>query len=336
VDRIQILSTGRFNDAQLARLRAVSPQLHVIQHTVREADAVPSEVWAETEVLCTFGTLPTPDQAPHLRWVQVLSAGVNHVLDHPVFDDGVILTNASGIHAIQIGELVLAMMLAWGQRLRRLIAYQSRAEWPEQRFELFLPQELRAANLGIVGYGSIGREVARLADAFGMSVLAYDESEDLVDHGYLIPGVGDREGRIPGRFYSPGQLHAMLAECDYVVLSVPLTAATQDLIGMEELRAMKPSAFLVNIARGGVVNEPALIRALQEGWIAGAGLDVFVQEPLPADSPLWHMDNVILTPHIGGMTPFYDERATDLFMENLRRYLVGQPLLNQVDLEKGY
>jgi phosphoglycerate dehydrogenase-like enzyme len=265
-----------------------------------------------------------------------MSAGANHAVDHPLFNDNVILTTTSGIHAINMGELVLSMMLAWGKRLLGLIEYQHRALWPENRHELFLPQELRGAAIGIVGYGSVGREVGRLSRAFGMRILAYDVSEDPVDHGYAVPGVGDVDGVLPQRYFRPGELGDMLAECDFVVVAVPLTSATRELIGADELRSMKPSAFFINVARGGVVDELALIRALQEGWIAGAGLDVFVEEPLPASSPLWKMDNVILAPHIAGHTPHYNDRAVDVFAENLRRYLNGQQLLNQVDLELGY
>lgn len=333
---VHVLSTARLSQAQLDRLRAVSSRLRLVQHVAREADQVPASVWADVEVLCTFQALPDPASAEHLRWVQLLSAGVDHVFNHPVFDRGVLLTTSSGIHAINIAELVLAMMLAWGQRLPDLLNYQRRAEWPAARFELFSPHELRGATIGIVGYGSIGREVGRLAASFGMRVLAFDEREDLIDRGYIIPGVGDRTGDIPERHYRPGELLAMLVECDYVVLAVPLTKATWHLIGLDELRTMKPTVFLINIARGSVVDERALIHALQESWIAGAGLDVFSQEPLPADSPLWSMENVLVTPHIAGLTPHYNDRATDLFEENLRRYLDGQPLLNQVDFEKGY
>ena len=335
-DSMHVLSTVRFSEEQLKRLQAVSPRLRLTQHTVRSADKVPPDVWPEVEVLCTFGALPDPDRAPRLRWVQLLSAGADHAIGHPAFKDGVTLTTASGIHAVNIGELVILMMLAWGQRLLGLIDHQRRADWPENRSELFVPQELRGASVGIVGYGSIGREVGRLASAFGMRVLALDESEAPVDRGYMISGVGDPEGVIPDRVYRPDGMRRMLTECDYVVIAVPLTVATRNLIGADELRAMRSSAFLINVARGGVVDEQALIQALREGWIAGAGLDVFVQEPLPSDSPLWGMENVILTPHIAGLTPHYDERAADVFAENLRRYLSGRPLLNQIDLAKGY
>jgi phosphoglycerate dehydrogenase-like enzyme len=261
---------------------------------------------------------------------------IYHAISHAGLSAEVILTTTSGIHAINIGQYVLALMLAWAHRLPALIDHQRRGEWPEGRFQRFVPQELRGGTIGIVGYGSIGREVGRLASAFGMHILALQRGDAPADHGYTIPGVGDPQGTLPESFCRPDELRAMLAECDYVVLAVPLTEATRNLVGADELRAMKPSAFLVNVARGGIVDEPALIQALQEGWIGGAGLDVFAQEPLPADSPLWSGENVILTPHIAGITPHYNDRAADVFAENLRRYLAGEPLFNRVDPEKGY
>lgn len=333
---IHVLSTISFNDEQLALLRAVSPQLDLVQHPIRKAEELPPDVWHKIEILCAFGALPAPDQVPHLRWVQLMSAGADRAVGLPIFSGNVVLTTTSGIHAISVSELVFAMMLTWGQRLLAMAEYQRQAEWPENRVTLFLPQELRGATVGIVGYGSIGREVGRLAHAFGMRLLAFDESDDPVDRGYAIPGVGDPEGVLPQRWYRPGELEAMLAECDYVVLALPLTKASRGMFGRDEMQAMKSSAFLVNIGRGAVVDEPVLVQALQEGWIAGAGLDVFEEEPLPSGIPLWGMDNVILTPHIGGSTPHYNDRAADVFAENLRRYLDGQPLLNQVDLDKGY
>jgi phosphoglycerate dehydrogenase-like enzyme len=336
MEPVHVLSTVRFDDAQLAQLCAVSPRLQVVQHTVREAHELPPEVWPQVEVLCTFMALPAPEQAPRLRWVQLHSAGAEHATGHPALNRDVLLTTTSGIHAINIGEYVLALMLAWAHQLPTLLDWQRRAEWPEGRFGLLSPQELRGNTVGIVGYGSIGREVGRLARAFGMRVLALQRGDDPADHGYITPGVGDPQGRVPERLYRPHELRAMLAQCDYVVLAVPLTDATRNLIGSGELQAMKPSAFLVNVARGGVVDEPALVQALDEGQVGGAGLDVFAQEPLPNDSPLWSMENVILTPHIAGMTPHYNARATDVFAENLRRYLEGEALLNQVDWGEGY
>jgi phosphoglycerate dehydrogenase-like enzyme len=190
--------------------------------------------------------------------------------------------------------------------------------------------------LGILGYGSIGREVGRLGRAFKMRVLALSRSGRRAEGGYSVEKTGDPVGDIPEQFYQPEDLHAMLAECDYVVIALPLTPATHHLIGKAELQAMKPTAYLVNIARGPIADEAALVHALREGWIAGAGLDVFEEEPLPPESPLWYLENALISPHVAGFTPRYDERAADLFAENLTRLVNGDPLLNQVDKERGY
>ena len=335
---IKVLCTLRFTDKQLDKLRAVSPRLVVEQRTCHDAEEVGEALDADTEVLYAFH-LPHDllNKAPRLRWVQLHSAGADHLLGHPIMNSDVLITTTSGIHAPPIAEYAFASILAWSRRVPKMLYYQNRREWPQGRWELFVGQELRGATLGIVGYGSIGREVGRLGKCFGMRVVATKRSVGQVaDTGYRVPGTGDPEGQILNRIYPPEQLREMLAECDYVVISLPLTPDTRGLIGEEELRAMKPNAYLVNISRGGIVDEAALIKALQEGWIAGSGLDVFEEEPLPPDSPLHDLDNVILSPHVAGFSPHYDERASDLFAENLRRYLAGVELLNLVDKEVGY
>jgi phosphoglycerate dehydrogenase-like enzyme len=169
-----------------------------------------------------------------------------------------------------------------------------------------------------------------------MQVLALRRLASRSKAGYSSERTGDVAGSIPTRFYTPDALHEMLSECDYVVVAVPLTPETVGLIGPAELKAMKSSAYLVNIARGSIVDEAALAQALEQGWIGGAGLDVFEQEPLPADSPLWALESLLISPHVAGFTPHYDERATALFAENLDRYLSGEPLLNLVDKARGY
>ncbi len=337
IEPLYILSTARFNQELLARIQAVSDRIVLTQHPTRNPVEIPADEFARAEIIYTLSALPQPNQAPHLRWVQLHSAGADHVLNHPLLQAGVTFTTTSGLHATNITEYVMASILAWTRHLHILFDYKRRREWPggAERWTRFVPHELRGAIMGIVGYGSIGREVGQLACTFGMQVLAlkrHPQRRD--DAGYSF--VGDSDGCLPKTMYGPDQLADMLPLCDYVVLAVPLNADTHHMIGERELRAMKPSAYLVNIARGAVVDETALIRALQEGWIAGAGLDVFEQEPLPPDSPLWTMDNVILTPHTAGFSPHYEERAVEIFTENLRRYLEGRPLLNVVDAALGY
>src|SRR6266849_6334375 len=184
---------------------------------------------------------------------------------------------------------------------------------------------IHATNISEYVLGSIGRRIAQLGRAFGMTVLGMRRS--------ATPGEQDPD---VDQLYTLEQLQELLSRSDYVVLATPLTPATEKMIGEPELRAMRPNAYLVNIARGRIIDEAVLIRALKEGWIAGAGLDVTEKEPLPADSPLYSMANVILTPHISGASDNYDKRLTALFAENLRRYCAGQPLLNQYDPQRGY
>ena len=332
---VLVLTQARMPEPLLATLRAVSPRL-IVEHRTAETLEELGNVWPGVEVLYTTRLVPLPEAAPRLRWVQGHFAGVDQFLEHPLLQS-VTLTTSSGIHAPAMAEYILMMVLTFAHRLPRMVEHQQRAEWPQQRWALFVPQELRDATIGVVGYGSIGRETARLARAFGMRVLALKRHVDrLADDGWHVPDVGDASGEYVARFYTPDQLQAMLAECDYVAIAAPLTPETRGLLGAAEFRAMKREAVLINVARGGVINEAALIDALRDQVIGGAALDVFEQEPLPAESPLWHLPNVVLSPHVSGFTPHYDERAMTLFAENLRRYVAGEPLLNVVDVQRGY
>jgi phosphoglycerate dehydrogenase-like enzyme len=335
---IHVLSTMKFDEAMLAQVRAVSERIVLSQHTSPDAAQIPPEAFEQAEVIYTYSALPDPDHAPRLRWVALNSAGANHALQHPLFATDVVFTTASGLHAINMGEFVFASILAWSHHLSVLFDLQRKGEWPDGRWTRYTPIELRGATMGVVGYGSIGREVGRLAKAFGMRVLAVKRRAHTLDeHGsYETPALGDPDGTLPDAIYGPEQLQETLAQCDYVVVAVPLTPETRGMIGEAELGAMKPTAYLVNIARGEVCDEAALIRALTNGGIGGAGLDVFVQEPLPQDSPLWTLANVVLTPHIAGLSPNYEQRAIDIFCQNLQKYIAGQPLLNVVDKASGY
>ena len=333
--RVLVLTQAPMPEPLLARLRAASPRV-IVEHRTAESLEELGDVWQEVEVLYTTRLAPLPEAAPRLRWVQGHFAGVDQLLGHPLLRR-VTLTTSSGIHAPVMAEYILMMILACAHRLPRMLEYQRQVEWPQQRWALFVPQELRGATLGLVGYGSIGRETARLARAFGMRVLALKRHVDQVaDDGWRLPDVGDAAGEYVDRLYAPEQMHAMLAECDYVAIAAPLTPETRGLLGAAEFRAMKREAVVINVARGGLIDEAALIGALRNRVIGGAALDVFEQEPLPAGSPLWHLPNVILSPHVSGFTPHYDERAMALFAENLRRYASDEPLLNVVDVQRGY
>jgi phosphoglycerate dehydrogenase-like enzyme len=334
------LVLSSFTDAWLARLQAIAPDLRIEQQPMfATVDDLPPALWREVEVLFTFRAFPTREQAPRLRWIQLNSAGAEAALSRSTYLDSTVqLTNLSGIHAVPIAEHVFTVLLAWRRRVPRMLEWQSEAFWPRQdevrRVMDF--DELHDQTLGVVGYGSIGRHVARIARAFGMRVLALHRGDDHRDHGYVVPGTGDPEGTLPERFFHPRELLWLLAQSDVVVLALPNTAATESLIDEAALRAMKPSAFLVNVGRGNAVDELALQRALAEGWLAGAALDVVRHEPLPADHWLWQAPNVMVTPHVSGISPRYEERSAELFAENLRRYVAGVPLLNLVEPTRGY
>ncbi len=336
--KITVLSLIKFTEEQLDKLRQVSPRLDVYQATAASVDKLPPSLRNNIEVLYGWGkTIDEAHRLPHLKWIQTYSAGVNNLLDKPVWQSPVIISSMNGIHAIPMAEHALAMMLAFRWQIPTMLNLQHQASWATERWDKFSRPELRESALGIVGYGAIGRELARQANALGMRVLATNRSGlRRPATGYNIPGVGDPQATIPDTIYPTNNLPAMLPQCDYVVVLTPLTLETRHLIDAAALESMKSSAVFINLSRGEVVDETALINTLQQGKIAGAGLDVFETEPLPADSPLWKLDNVIVSPHVSGFTPNYDDRASDVFAENLRRYLDGKTLLNQVKKERGY
>jgi phosphoglycerate dehydrogenase-like enzyme len=340
MNRISVLLSLRFTDAQIERVRAVSPRLVVAQKSVKEgADFSDTSALFGGDEEIFYGMIPPRDlsRAPRLKWVQLHSAGINHLTNHPILQSDILLTTASGIHATPIGECAIALMLALARKIPTMSRYQDRAEWPKGKWNLLLGTELRGKTLGVVGYGSIGREAARIAkQGLGMRLLALTRGGEKHDRGYHEPGIGDPDGTLPDAWFARAQLLDLLAQSDFVLIATPLTNETRGMIGERELRVMKPTAFLVNIARGGIVDEAALVRALKENWLAGAGLDVFEKEPLPADSELWKLENALISPHVSGATPHYDDRAVELFCENLRRYLRGEYLLNLVDTTKGY
>lgn len=339
-DHIKVLITVKFDAESLASFRNLSERVDILYHPTEHARDISDEIWATTEVLYTSVVLPEPEQVPRLKWVHVHYAGIDHLLNKPLISErSVTLTTSSGIHATNMTEYVFMMMLAFGHRLPTMLNYQADGDWPdEQKFLRFMPVELRGSTVGIVGYGSIGREIARVARAFGMEVLAMkrDVRHPSDPHSYVMPGTGDPDGDYFHRLYPPEALGTMVRDCDFVIVTTPLTESTRLMFDAAAFEAMKPSAYLINVGRGGVVDEVALLKALQSGQIAGAAMDVFASEPLPADSPLWKQRNLIISPHIAGNTGDYNEKAAAMFIENLKRYLAGDTLFNRVDYERGY
>ena len=335
---IEVLMTMPFSAALVDQVKAVSSRVNVTVQPAVKPEEIPAEVWARTEVLYTDRVLPTPAQAPRLRFIQFHYAGIDYAAESPILrKPDLVAATLSGAVSSQVAEWSVAMMLALGHRLPEMMALQSKSEWPQDRWQQLAPVELRGATVGLVPYGSISREIARLLVPFSVNILAAKRNAmDPTDRGYMPEGLGDPEGNLFKRLYPIEALKSMLKECDFVVVSLPLTPQTRGMIGAEELKAMKPGAFLVDCGRGGIVDHAALLQALQEKHLAGAALDVFPQEPLPADNPIWKQPNVIVSPHVAGVSKNFDAHATELFAANLRRYIDGAAVYNRFDLEKGY
>lgn len=266
-----------------------------------------------------LGRPPVDDlaRAGGLRWLQLPSAGANTYVGR--ISGSILLTTANGVYGVPVSEHAFSLMLCLARSIQGYVRSQALGQW--DREGVFL--ELFDSTCGVLGLGDIGLAVVRRARGFGMRVVATRRNSD-------------QEPEQVDKLYGPDDLERMLSECDFVVNCLPETDATRGILNRGMLRAMKRGSVLVNIGRGSTIDESALVEALEDGHLAGAGLDVFEEEPLPADSPLWQMPNVIITPHIGGASPRGDDRIAGLFLENLRRYVGGAPLQNVVDLELGY
>jgi phosphoglycerate dehydrogenase-like enzyme len=314
------------------RLRALSPELDVVD--VSADDSFHINELADPDVEIIIGSRPPSDltRVPGLRWLQVRSAGVDHLADDPPWRKGVLVTNARGVFAIPIGEYVSGAILRINQPIKAWADDQAAKLWPLQ--DQPMATVVRGRTAVVVGYGSIGREVARQLAALGLRVVAVKPRPELrLDPSFRVPGTGDPDATIPDRIVGTEALIDMAGQADYLVLTLPLTPESRRIIDRNVLAALPPAAWLINVSRGALVDEDALLEALRAGRLAGAVLDVFSEEPLPADHPLWEAPNVTITPHVSGATlQFFD----DLVVENVRRYLAGEPLLNPIDAERGY
>ena len=304
------------------QLRTIAPQAevaHVDQEGVGDADLADAQVllrwWMPATTLRRILAA-----APRLRWLHTPSAGVDGLLIPEVIERKIVLTNSAGAHAIPIAEFVLLGILGHAKCMRDLAALTPENAWQQER-RLHL-DELSDKTLLILGLGHIGREIARRAAAFGMRVI----------------GSRRRPAPLAGveRVVGEDAWRALLPEADYVVIATPLTSATRGMLGAAALAQMRPSAYLINIARGEIIDTAALMAALEQGRLAGAALDVLPEEPLPPEHPLWRTPNVWITPHISSYSPRTSERAIAIFLENVRRDMAGQPFINLVDQQAGY
>lgn len=309
-------------EEHLARLHTIAPAWEVIHGKANHEEKDWLIHLKQAEIICGWSRQVEqeclrPDSA--LRWVHAWGAGVDKLPHDKLQQAGILLTNSSGIHANPISETVFAMILAFTRKLHIYVRNQLEKKWHHAH----LRGEIHGTTIGIVGVGAIGTEIARIARVFNMKVLGMRRS------GEPLPEVDI--------MYDNDGLHELLRLSDVVVVTVPLTAQTRHMIGAEQFRQMKANAFYVNIGRGQTTDTEALVHALKTKQIAGAGLDVFEQEPLPADHPLWEMDNVIITPHSSGSSEFYQDRAMDVFLHNLSDYVNSkEPSRNRVHFDLQY
>ena len=323
IGTIVIYSSGFLEDHHVKAIRDAAPNAEVVEiANLEEWRARREELAPKLEVALGLPHTEIIDLAslPRFRWLQQTFAGVEWLEDYPeLAQSGFVLTNASGVAAIPIAEHVLTLMFSLARCVYRFADAQRDHTW----YKSVRLNELDGSTMGIVGLGAIGEKLAEKARGLNMRVIGLRRDPA-------------KSSKHVESMLGPGGLPELLELSDWVVMTTALTSETRGLIGEPELRGMKDTAYLINIARGELVQEKFLIRALREGWIAGAGLDVFEREPLPADSPLWDMQNVVITSHHSGSTPCYADRTTSIIVENVRRYRNGKPLKNIIDKVLGY
>ena len=343
---VRILIASYLEPRHVDRVRAVHPRLEVVYEPQLlpqprfTADHVghpfkrPEEeerrwvsLLAEAEVLFDFDRThleDLPELAPSLRWIQATSAGIGQLVARHRYRERMprtVFTTASGVHAIPLAEYALMSILIFRRKIPKMLADQEKRRW-----EPFASTDLAERSLVVVGMGSIGKEVARVASTFGMRTIGVKRT---------VAGV-ERASLHLEALYGFDELYAALRGAEHLVLAAPHTPETEGMIGAAELALLAPGAIIVNVARGALVDESALVDALESGHIGGAALDVFKEEPLSPDSPFWTMPNVFVCSHSAGTSDRENERITDIFCENLRLYLAGEPLLNLLDTTRMY
>ena len=306
------------------RLRKEFPQLEIVH--LSDDDQIENQI-SDAEIVVTWTLRPNQfNAAKKLRWIHSPAAAVHQLLFPELIASDVILTNGSEVHGSTVAELVIALIFALAKKLPLAMRCQQQRVWGQNEVWESQPQprEVAGATLGLIGLGSIGTEVAKRASALGMRVIAVRNRME-----------AEKPENVE-QVYASSQIDLMLSKSDYVVIAAPLTASTAGMINAARLASMKPDAYLINVSRGQLVDESALAEALRSKKIAGAALDVFEKEPLPPDSPLWDLQNLLITPHIAGFSGKLWEKHYAFFTENLRRYLSHQPLIATVDKSKGY
>jgi phosphoglycerate dehydrogenase-like enzyme len=307
------------------RLRREFPQVEVVH--LSNYDGVEKQI-GDAEICLAWSLRPQQfTRAKKLRWIHSPAAAVHQLIFPELVNSEVVLTNAREVHGPVVAEHVVALILALAKKIPQAVRLQQRRVWGQQQIweKAPRPGEVGGATVGLVGFGSIGQEVAKRAAALGMRVIALREHPEKGGGGAGVAAV-----------LGPGQLEELLSQADYVVLAAPVTPQTRGLITAARLAKMKQDSYLINVGRGTLVDEAALVSVLKENRIAGAALDVFSEEPLPVESPLWDLENLLITPHTAGLTEKLWGRHYALFSENLGRYMKHEPLLGLVDKQRGY
>lgn len=319
--RVELLICPFQDDHALRTAKRLEPESEVLRARAPALTEAQREAFARAEVLLGLDApFDTPTVAPNLRWIQALGSGVGQFAASGIAEAPIVLTNAAGVGAPSIAEFTIGRILEIWKDFRALAELQSKRDWSRH-----LGRLLMGSTVGIVGLGAIGAAVAQRVRGFGVEVLATRRSWT---PGMQAPDVD--------QLFGPDGLHELLARSDVVVLSAAGTRETESLIDAAAIRAMKPGAVFINVARGTMVDEVALGEALRSGHLAAAALDVAHEEPLPPDSPLWHLPNVYLSPHSSASQDGYFEMCFDIFLENLEAYVAGRPLRNVCDLDAGY
>lgn len=305
------------------RLRCEFPELNVVH--LPDYKRMDAEI-PDAEIVIAWSVRPEQIKAAKkLRWIHSPAAAVHQLMFPELVHSDIVLTNAREVHGPVVAEHVMALIFALAKKIPGSVELQQKHLWGQQLLWDEIPRvrEVAGATLGLVGLGSIGRPVVRSAKALGMRVIAVREHPEKGSDGADV-------------VFGPAQINELFRQADYVVLAAPVTESTKAIANAERLGLMKPGACLINVGRGPLVDEAALAAALREKKIGGAALDVFPKEPLAADSLLWDLPNLLITPHTAALTDKLWERHYALFSENLRRYLAGQLLLAVVDKRKGY
>jgi phosphoglycerate dehydrogenase-like enzyme len=317
---VNVVCTYTLTEEQLGRISGrLGDKVEITK--VKDFESA-GDVLSKAQVLLTNQlTIDQKDleKMENLKWIQCVFSGINHFPLDYLKSKGIILTNARGVHRIQMSEFIVSLLLSIVRRSYHYTKAHLNRKWDPLKID-----ELYGKTIGFVGVGAVARETARKLKAFDVRIIGLKNTVEDVENFDEI--------------YGADQLNELFEKSDFVVTLVPLTEQTKKMIGEEQFKRMKKTAWFINVARGPVVDEQALIKALKEGWIAGAGLDVFEKEPLPEESPLWDLDNVILTPHIAGPTPHYMDRLMDLFIENLEAFVEGNTgkMINVIDYDKQY